>query len=130
MFVEGGSTRLDSRRAAAITADARPVVRGKFLEVDGEKLWIRGVTYGPFGPAGTQREYGSAEQVERDFRRMADNGLNAVRLYTVPPRWLLDLAHRHGLWVMVGIAWEQHVTFLSDKPRRARIDTCCSARPA
>src|SRR5437870_3956189 len=29
----------------------RPEVRGKFLYVGGEKLWIRGVTYGTFKPA-------------------------------------------------------------------------------
>ena len=28
---------------------------------------------------------------------MAANGINAVRTYTVPPRWLLDLAAEHGL---------------------------------
>jgi hypothetical protein len=33
---------------------------------------------------------------------MAAAGINAVRLYTVPQRWLLDLAHEHGLMVMVG----------------------------
>jgi hypothetical protein len=27
---------------------------------------------------------------------MAEAGINAVRTYTVPPRWLLDAAQRHG----------------------------------
>ena len=40
---------------------------------------------------------------------MAAHGANAVRTYTVPPRWLLDAAGRHGLMVMVGIDSYQHV---------------------
>lgn len=50
---------------------------------------------------------------------MATNGLNALRTYTVPPRWLLDLAQQYGLSVMVGLPWEQHVAFLDDR-RTAR----------
>ena len=51
---------------------------------------------------------------------MAAHGINAVRTYTVPPRWLLDLASEHGLFVMVGLAWEQHVAFLEDRQVRDR----------
>jgi O-antigen biosynthesis protein len=68
---------------------------------------------------------------------MVQNGINAVRTYTVPPLWLLDTAHRLGLRLMVGLPWEQHVTFL-DENRRARaiedqIRTgvrACSGHPA
>ena len=49
---------------------------------------------------------------------MADSGINAVRTYTVPPRWLLDTALQEGLWIMAGLPWEQHVAFL-DEPSRA-----------
>ena len=41
-------------------------------------------------------------------------GANALRTYVPPPLWLLDLAQRCGLNVMVGLAWEQHVAFLDD----------------
>ena len=44
-------------------------------------------------------------------------GINAVRVYTVPPRWLLDLAAAHGLRLMIGLPWEQHIAFLDDKAR-------------
>ncbi|GAG13541.1 unnamed protein product, partial [marine sediment metagenome] len=53
---------------------------------------------------------------------MAENGINAVRTYTVPPFWLLDTAYKHGLYVMVGIPWEQHITFLDDKKRIKSIE--------
>ena len=31
--------------------------------------------------------------------------------------WLLDLAAAHGLRVMIGLPWEQHIAFLDDKAR-------------
>src|SRR5262249_16866753 len=90
-----------------------------FLYVRDTKLWIRGVTYGTFAPDTHGTHYGSPDAVERDFTRIAANGLNAVRTYTVPPRWLLDAARRHHLRVMVDLSCEQHVTVLDDG-RRAR----------
>ncbi len=95
----------------------RPSVRGKFIFLGDEKLYIRGVTYGPFHPDKNGNEYGDPRLVGQDFAAMTENGINAVRTYTVPPRWFLDLAGRHGLWVMVGLPWEQHVTFLDDHQR-------------
>ena len=74
----------------------RPEVRGKFLFVGDTKLWVRGVTYGTFRPDADGHEYHDPETVERDFAQMAAHGLNAVRTYTVPPRWLLDTAQRQG----------------------------------
>jgi GT2 family glycosyltransferase len=103
-------------------ATARPTVRGKFLFVGDEKLYLRGVTYGPFRPEADGCEYHTPKEVDRDFSLMAECGLNSVRVYTVPPRWLLDIAHRHGLWVMIGLPWEQHVTFLDDPKRCAQIE--------
>jgi GT2 family glycosyltransferase len=59
--------------------------------------------------------------VNSDFEMMAECGFNAVRTYTCPPPWLLDMAARRGLRVMVGLPWEQHVTFLDDRRRARRI---------
>jgi GT2 family glycosyltransferase len=53
---------------------------------------------------------------------MAAAGFNAVRVYSVPPEWLLDEALRHGLWVQVGIPWEQHVAFLDERDRPRAIE--------
>ena len=102
--------------AVPLAKAERPVVRGKFLFVGDEKLWVRGVTYGTFRPQGGS-EYPPDDVVERDFVRMAANGINAVRTYTPPPRRLLELAHRFGLRVMVGLPWEQHVAFLNERSR-------------
>ena len=70
----------------------RPVVRGKFFYADGEQMLVRGVTYGPFKPTEDGCEYHTIDRVRRDFGRMAKAGFNTVRTYTVPPRWLLDVA--------------------------------------
>ena len=119
-------------------ADApRPRVSGKFLEVGGRRLWLAGVTYGTFAPGDDGQQFGSPEQVDADFRAMAATGVTALRTYTVPPHWLLDAALRHGLWVMVGLPWEQHVAFLegrrqaSDIERRVREGVrSCAGHPA
>ncbi|MFP5212341.1 MAG: glycoside hydrolase family 2 TIM barrel-domain containing protein, partial [Acidobacteriota bacterium] len=98
-----------------VVEGVRPKVEGKFIFVGEEKLYIRGVTYGPFRPEADGCEYHTPEMVERDFSLMAENGVNSVRTYTVPPRWLLDIAQRHGLRVMVGLPWEEHIAFLDGK---------------
>jgi O-antigen biosynthesis protein len=96
----------------------RPQVHGKFFRAGAEKLYLRGVTYGPFAPGHDGVPYDPGRTRE-DFARMAQAGINTVRLYTPPPAWLLDAALEHDLRVLAGVAWEQHVTFLDDR-RRAR----------
>ncbi len=115
----------------------RPAVLGKFIYADNAKFWVRGVTYGTFRPDAHGEEYHDAKTVARDFAQIAANGFNAIRTYTVPPRWLLDAAQDHGLRVMVGIPWEQHITFLDDKQRCREIEKrtraqvrACAAHPA
>lgn len=112
--------RLTSAPRAA--SHQRPQVTGKFLSVGGKKLLLRGVTYGTFQPNADGFDFPDARIVERDFAAMSAAQFNALRVYTVPPRWLLDLAHRHGLYVMVGLPWEQHITFLDDQRRMAAIE--------
>ena len=70
----------------------RPVVRGKFLYVGDEKLWVRGATYGAFRP--DKKSWNTRISIiDRDFRQMAESGFNAVRIpHTMPPRKLLDIA--------------------------------------
>ncbi len=115
----------------------RPCVRGKFLFLDDAKLYLRGVTYGTFRPLDDGAEYPRPEVVEQDFAAMAANGINAVRTYTVPPRWLLDSAYRHGLRIMVGLSVERYVGFLADKKGSPDVEALvragvrgCAAHPA
>ena len=115
----------------------RPEARGKYLYVGTEKLWIRGVTYGTFRADARGSEYGSRDRVERDFTAIRAHGFNAIRTYTVPPRWLLDAAARYGLRVMIGLPWEQHVAFLDEPTRPSSIERrvgagvrSCAGHPA
>lgn len=101
-------------------AAARAEVHGKFFRIGDEKLYLRGVTYGPFRPGSGGDLYDSGRTSE-DFARMAEAGVNVVRLYTPPPDWLLDAACEHGLHVFAGLAWEQHVTFLDERRRASAI---------
>ena len=121
---------------AADPASARlePVrVEGKFFFVGQTKLFLKGVTYGPFpvGEDGTQ--FPPAERVRQDFAMMAQAGINTARVFTVPPVWLLDIAAENGLRVLAGIPWSQHVTFLDSEQIKAeirRIGDGRRARPA
>lgn len=117
----------------------RPCVRGKFLFVGDEKFFVRGVTYGTFRPQPTPQttqqptpqpaqqgapqdegvQFPSPDIVKRDFALMQQNSINCLRVYTIPPQWLLDCAQRHCLRVMVGLPWEQHIAFLNN-PECAR----------
>lgn len=115
----------------------RPRVAGKFLFVGNQKLYVCGVTYGTFRPDEDGNYYPDCEAVERDFSCMAANGINAVRTYTLPPSWLLDSAQKHGLRVMVGLPWEQHVAFLDERKRAKNIEEgvragvrACASHPA
>lgn len=111
-------------RPQVLSAPANPprvTARGKFLYEGEAKFDVLGVTYGPFRPDAAGSEYHDEASVDADFAAIAAAGFNSVRIYTVPPRWLLDLAQAQGLKVMVGLPWEQHVAFLDDRKIVRRI---------
>ena len=117
------ATPADTGSAAAETNfDQRPRAGGKFLFAGEQKLWVRGVTYGTFGPQADGSDLPGDAVLERDFAAMCANGVNTLRCYTVPPRRLLDMAQRHGLRVMVGLPWEQHIAFLEEPSRADAIE--------
>jgi GT2 family glycosyltransferase len=82
-------------------------VDGKFFRSGGSRVELRAVTYGPF-PGGWPADFTG------DFVRIAAAGFNALRLYEMPPRTLLDAALARGLRVFGGLRWPQAVDFLKD----------------
>jgi O-antigen biosynthesis protein len=106
-------------------ADLPIRVDGKFFRAGvGEralKHYIKGVTYGPFGPSSHGAQFPETDTVDRDFAMMVTAGVNTVRVFTVPPVWLLDIAAQRGLKVLVGLPWSEHVTFLDDPGVQAGI---------
>ncbi len=99
----------------------RPQTRGKFIFVNSEKFYIRGVTYGTFKPDADGIQFPNIQEVNNDFQQMSLENINAVRTYTVPPKYLLDAALANGLKVMVGLPWVQHIAFLDDPERKKSI---------
>ena len=89
--------------------------RGKFFFSGTEKILLKGVTYGPFAPDGFGIQFPSAQIVSSDMDLMAELGANTLRTFTIPPRWLLDLAAERRLRVLAGIPWAEHVCFLDSK---------------
>ncbi|WP_299289573.1 glycosyltransferase [uncultured Mucilaginibacter sp.] len=101
--------------------EGRVSIKGKFLYVNKQKLYIKGVTYGTFAPTVDGFQYPQKLTIEKDFSLMAQNGITCVRTYTVPPKYLLDIALQYNLKVMVGLPWEQHITFLDTEERKKDI---------
>ena len=107
--------------AGSVSLTERVRAHGKFLMAGRDKFLVRGATYGPFRPQPDGTQYGSEASAAEDLAAMAANGFNTVRAYTIPPRWFLDRAAESGLRVLVGVPWEQHVTFLDSATTRRRI---------
>ena len=124
-------------RTPRTTVVGRPTVRGKFLFLGGEKFWVRGISYGTFYMDENRQERLVPDTVEKDFSEMAARGFNVVRVYTAPPPWLLDTALKHGLRVMIGLNWGEHMAFLDEPGRIAEIEErirtwirSCAGHPA
>lgn len=100
---------------------SRVYVKGKFLYAGENKFYVKGVTYGTFKPDEEGLQFPDAETIEKDFSLMAASGINSVRTYTAPPKYLLDIALKHNLKVMVGLPWEQHITFLDEEEQMENI---------
>jgi GT2 family glycosyltransferase len=101
-----------------------------------EKLCLRGTTYGTFRPGADGVDLPPPAVVARDLAAMAAAGFDAVRTYTVPPVWMLDMARDAGLRVLVGIPGERFLGAL-DNGRRAEAENlvagaarACAGHPA
>src|SRR5207248_9559072 len=116
------------QRSRLVPAGARAFADGKFLQIGVDRFFVKGVTYGTFAPDAQGHQFPSRERIAEDFRLMAELGINTVRTYTAPRIDLLDEAARHGLHVMVGLPWSQHVAFLDDRQLKRQIRDETAAR--
>lgn len=112
-------------------------VDGKFFRLGRDKFYPCGAAYGPFAPNAAGDPYPEPDVVRRDFARLKELGANVIRVYTPPPRWLLDLALECGVRLWVDVPWNKHLCFLDDSAaQRAARDAVrvaarqCAAHPA
>jgi GT2 family glycosyltransferase len=96
----------------------RVSVDGKFFRLGKAKFFVKGVAYGPFAPNSAGQPWASVDQTTQDFARIHELGANVVRVYYVPPKWILDLAQQHGIKLLVDIPWNKHLCFLDDPAER------------
>ena len=102
-------------------------VHGKFFFIGEKKHFIKGVTYGPFPKGSHGAQFPEQAIVESDFAAMAEAAINTVRVFTMPPAWLLDTAEEAGLKLLVGLPWSQHVAFLDSRATQRQIREAISA---
>ncbi|MBE9199587.1 MULTISPECIES: glycosyltransferase [unclassified Nodularia (in: cyanobacteria)] len=96
-------------------------VQGKFFFAGEEKVFLKGVSYGPFITGTHGAPLPEEPVIEKDFELMQELGVNCLRVYIVPPGWFLELAEFYGLRVLVGIPWSQHITFLDSETLKSEI---------
>ncbi|MGB8352611.1 MAG: glycosyltransferase [Chthoniobacteraceae bacterium] len=105
------------------TKSLEPIrVRAKFFFEGDRKFFLKGVTYGPFAPDEKGDFVGTPEKAKADFALMNELGVNLIRIYHVPPKWLLDCARDAGLRVMISIPWAEHIEFLNQGAMRRQIE--------
>jgi hypothetical protein len=113
---------------SAATSRLRVSLDGKFFRLGKEKFFVKGVAYGPFAPGRDGEPFVSPENTERDFKLIRELGATVLRVYAIPPRWILDLAQEHGLKLLIDIPWNKHLCFLDSQ--QSRDEACAMVRQA
>lgn len=103
-------TRFYISLVALLSSHPRWQTDGKFFRSGSVRIRPRMVTYGPF-PGGWPSSF------NEDFRRIAEAGFSAIRLYSLPDRRMLHAAIEAGLRVFAGLNWQQNSDFLSGGSR-------------
>ncbi|HWE95274.1 MAG TPA: glycosyltransferase [Tepidisphaeraceae bacterium] len=108
----GGPTAARHRKAQPATDRVRR--DGKFFRSGSEKFYVKGVTYGPFALNREGDPLPDRAQVRRDLEVMVELGANTLRVYHVPPVWMLELCQELGLRVFVDVSWPKNMEFIHD----------------
>jgi len=81
-------------------------IDGKFFCIDGQRVWIKSITYGPFPTP--------HPDVFEDFAAIVQAGFQAVRIYEPPSPQLLEAALEHDLLLFIGVPWQWYRVFIGD----------------
>src|ERR1051325_265870 len=98
------------------TSRVRPAA--KFLFVDDNKFFVKGVTYGPLKPDEQGHYLGRPERVDAALAMMREIGINVARIYHAPPRWFLDCCAAAGMRVLITLPWAKNIAFLRQRAAR------------
>ena len=104
-----------SRKREIDTPTDRVRRDGKFFRLGELKFCVKGVTYGSFAEDAEGIPFKSPDETRRDFELIRELEANTIRIYRTPPTWFLDLAHAHGLKVLLDVGWGKSVVF-TDEP--------------
>lgn len=118
------SVSVSTALSPALTGQAGALVAaGKFFRLapEGEKTFLRGISYGPFRPNSRGEGFPENAQLAADLAQIRQMGFDTVRLYTAPSEVLLAEAVKLGLKLMVGMAWTDHVDFMRSPAQQQTI---------
>ncbi len=117
--------------------EGRITTDGKFFRRGSERFHAKGLTYGPFSPNSEGFPFAGPGRTQKDFEIIKSTGANLLRLYDVPPGWLLDLAQDHDLKLLIDVPWTKQVCFLDVERSRqeireiiTRAAESCASHPA
>lgn len=113
---------LPSSPTPSAAADARLRGAGKFFQRDGQKVFLRGVSYGPFRPNARGEAFPEDDRLSADLAHIRAMGFDTVRLYELPTEHMLHTAEALGLQLLIGIPWTDHVDFLRSGQQRREIE--------
>ena len=97
-----------------LTNTDRVRTNGKYFSLAGAKWYVKGFVYGPFAPNDDGDHLPDRATVASDFIHIRNLGANTIRVYHVPPAWVLELAAEHDIRVFVDVPWEKHRCFFED----------------
>lgn len=117
-MLRGVSSSCAPQSVAAVSLD-RLQVDGRLFARGNQRVWLRGVTYGPFAPNSQGDPFPPRHVVRADLVRMREVGFNTLRAYHVPPQWLLEEITATGqMGVLIDIPWSKHLCFLDSASAR------------
>lgn len=93
-------------------------IDGKFLLVNQQRFWIKGVTYGSFQVNDEGEPFPPLPQVREDFCQMREAGVNTVRIYSPPSDRVAEAAADAGLMLVPDIGWGPRSCELDDPGMR------------
>ncbi|MDZ4288525.1 MAG: glycosyltransferase, partial [Prosthecobacter sp.] len=97
-------------------------VAGKFFRRGAEKVFLNGVSYGPFRSNERGEPFPEEVRLKADLAHIRALGFNLVRLYELPSTLFMAIAEELGLSLLVSIPWTDHVDFLQTHAQRRAIE--------